>query len=184
MVFVFKITHVRDCATVSPSNTTLPVLWGSCTCSTAAYDCLVYERCLHARVAPAEPPPTLLIPQQTPLEICFARRASPLMRQSAKCCLCLRVSLRRWELCQFAAFCVPEALVQVVWLDVQVNTAPKLVLLDVGMVAELTPEDQRNLVGFFKVSHPLAQTLLYQVFQTPYLRHVAVCLGASSGLPP
>ena len=35
------------------------------------------------------------------------------------------------------------------WL--QVNTAPKLVLLDVGMVAELTPEDQQNLVGFFKV---------------------------------
>ena len=33
----------------------------------------------------------------------------------------------------------------------QVNTAPKLVLLDVGMVAELTPEDQQNLVGFFKV---------------------------------
>jgi len=33
-----------------------------------------------------------------------------------------------------------------------VNTAPKLVLLDVGMVAELTPEDQHNLVGFFKVS--------------------------------
>jgi len=33
-----------------------------------------------------------------------------------------------------------------------VNTAPKLVLLDVGMVAELTPEDQQNLVGFFKVS--------------------------------
>ena len=32
------------------------------------------------------------------------------------------------------------------------NTAPKLVLLDVGMVAELTPEDQHNLVGFFKVS--------------------------------
>jgi len=32
-----------------------------------------------------------------------------------------------------------------------VNTAPKLVLLDVGMVAELTPEDQHNLVGFFKV---------------------------------
>ena len=31
------------------------------------------------------------------------------------------------------------------------NTAPKLVLLDVGMVAELTPEDQQNLVGFFKV---------------------------------
>ena len=35
----------------------------------------------------------------------------------------------------------------------QVNTAPKLVLLDVGMVAELTPEDQQNLVGFFKVRH-------------------------------
>ena len=34
----------------------------------------------------------------------------------------------------------------------QVNTAPKLVLLDVGMVAELTSEDQQNLVGFFKVS--------------------------------
>ena len=33
----------------------------------------------------------------------------------------------------------------------KVNTAPKLVLLDVGMVAELTPEDQQNLVGFFKV---------------------------------
>ncbi|KAL0041617.1 hypothetical protein WJX79_009511 [Trebouxia sp. C0005] len=32
----------------------------------------------------------------------------------------------------------------------KVNTAPKLVLLDVGMVAELTPEDQHNLVGFFK----------------------------------
>ena len=31
------------------------------------------------------------------------------------------------------------------------NTAPKLVLLDVGMVAELTPDDQQNLVGFFKV---------------------------------
>ena len=40
----------------------------------------------------------------------------------------------------------------------KVNTAPKLVLLDVGMVAELTPEDQQNLVGFFKVrasSQPL-----------------------------
>lgn len=35
--------------------------------------------------------------------------------------------------------------------SMQVNTAPKLVLLDVGMVAELTPEDQQNLVGFFKV---------------------------------
>lgn len=38
----------------------------------------------------------------------------------------------------------------------QVNTAPKLVLLDVGMVAELTPEDQQNLVGFFKVLHALS----------------------------
>jgi len=44
-----------------------------------------------------------------------------------------------------------------------VNTAPKLVLLDVGMVAELTPEDQHNLVGFFKVSlirPPLVAPLL------------------------
>lgn len=27
---------------------------------------------------------------------------------------------------------------------------PRLVLLDVGMIAKLTDEDQRNLVGFFK----------------------------------
>ena len=32
----------------------------------------------------------------------------------------------------------------------QVNTSPHLVLLDVGMVAELDPGDQQNLVGFFK----------------------------------
>ena len=31
------------------------------------------------------------------------------------------------------------------------NTAPHLVLLDVGMTAELTPEDQGNLIQFFKV---------------------------------
>lgn len=41
-------------------------------------------------------------------------------------------------------------------VHLQVNTAPKLVLLDVGMVAELTPEDQQNLVGFFKVCMPTA----------------------------
>ena len=46
---------------------------------------------------------------------------------------------------------------QIVW--VQVNTAPKLVLLDVGMVAELTPEDQQNLVGFFKVGNVLLPPL-------------------------
>ena len=38
--------------------------------------------------------------------------------------------------------CVPACL--------QVNTSPHLVLLDVGMVAELDPGDQQNLVGFFK----------------------------------
>eukprot|EP00891_Asterochloris_glomerata_P006606 jgi/Astpho2/6606/fgenesh1_pm.00101_%23_7_t len=32
----------------------------------------------------------------------------------------------------------------------KVNTSPHLVLLDVGMVAELDPGDQQNLVGFFK----------------------------------
>lgn len=32
-----------------------------------------------------------------------------------------------------------------------VRLPPHLVLLDVGMTAELTPQDQRNLVGFFKV---------------------------------
>ena len=46
---------------------------------------------------------------------------------------------------------VYAAAVHPVCEGVQVNTAPKLVLLDVGMVAELTPEDQQNLVGFFKV---------------------------------
>lgn len=29
---------------------------------------------------------------------------------------------------------------------------PRLVLLDVGMIAKLSSEDQQNLVGFFKVS--------------------------------
>ena len=31
------------------------------------------------------------------------------------------------------------------------KTAPHLVLLDVGMTCELTPSDQRNIVGFFQV---------------------------------
>jgi predicted unusual protein kinase regulating ubiquinone biosynthesis (AarF/ABC1/UbiB family) len=31
-----------------------------------------------------------------------------------------------------------------------IPTSPHLVLLDVGMVAQLTPDDQRNLVHFFK----------------------------------
>ena len=31
------------------------------------------------------------------------------------------------------------------------NTAPHLVLLDVGMTAELSPHDQRHIVSFFKV---------------------------------
>ena len=54
------------------------------------------------------------------------------------------------------------------WLTVwwvQVNTAPKLVLLDVGMMAELTPEDQQNLVGFFKVCCHAATTTALIVTQ-------------------
>lgn len=31
------------------------------------------------------------------------------------------------------------------------NTAPKLILLDVGMTAELDPSDSENLLQFFKV---------------------------------
>ena len=31
------------------------------------------------------------------------------------------------------------------------KTAPHLVLLDVGMTCELSPSDQRNIVGFFQV---------------------------------
>ena len=32
------------------------------------------------------------------------------------------------------------------------KTAPHLVLLDVGMTCELTPDEQRNIVGFFQAS--------------------------------
>ena len=35
------------------------------------------------------------------------------------------------------------------------NTAPHLVLLDVGMTAELSPHDQSHIISFFKVSAPL-----------------------------
>ena len=38
-------------------------------------------------------------------------------------------------------------------------------LLDVGMVAELTPEDQQNLVGFFKVSVLYCWLLIFQRLQ-------------------
>ena len=31
------------------------------------------------------------------------------------------------------------------------NTAPKLILLDVGMTAELQPDEQESLINFFKV---------------------------------
>lgn len=50
----------------------------------------------------------------------------------------------------------------------QVNTAPKLVLLDVGMVAELTPEDQQNLVGFFKVCMLTALVPLKKPLASPH----------------
>jgi len=53
-----------------------------------------------------------------------------------------------------------------------VNTAPKLVLLDVGMVAELTPEDQHNLVGFFKVS----------LFCFPLACQLSACFPLESGM--
>ena len=47
----------------------------------------------------------------------------------------------------------------------QVNTSPHLVLLDVGMVAELDPGDQQNLVGFFKArvctTHLVCSCLLH-----------------------
>ncbi len=59
-----------------------------------------------------------------------------------------------------------------VLLHSQVNTAPKLVLLDVGMVAELTPEDQHNLVGFFKVS----------ITCSPLAHHLCTCFLLESGM--
>ena len=43
-----------------------------------------------------------------------------------------------------------------------VPTAPRLVLLDAGMTAELTRQDQMNLVKFFRVS-----TCLLQDFKPP-----------------
>jgi len=52
-----------------------------------------------------------------------------------------------------------------------VNTAPKLVLLDVGMVAELTPEDQHNLVGFFKVNFFVPPCSLAMHILSPGVRH-------------
>jgi len=64
-----------------------------------------------------------------------------------------------------------------------VNTAPKLVLLDVGMVAELTPEDQHNLVGFFKVSlirPPLVAPLLPPC--CPLVRQPRTCFPVDSGM--
>lgn len=38
------------------------------------------------------------------------------------------------------------------WLRIDLKL-PRLVLLDVGMIARLSSEDQHNLVGFFKVMH-------------------------------
>ena len=38
------------------------------------------------------------------------------------------------------------------------NTAPKLILLDVGMTAELQPDEQESLIDFFKV--PAVQLLV------------------------
>ena len=60
---------------------------------------------------------------------------------------------------------------------VQVNTAPKLVLLDVGMVAELTSEDQQNLVGFFKVSIHTLTSVQHQFLYTclTILQSVNLC---------
>lgn len=39
------------------------------------------------------------------------------------------------------------------------NTAPKLILLDVGMTAELSPQDSENLMAFFKVRARLVLSL-------------------------
>jgi predicted unusual protein kinase regulating ubiquinone biosynthesis (AarF/ABC1/UbiB family) len=35
-----------------------------------------------------------------------------------------------------------------------ITTSPKLILLDVGMTAELLPEDQQNLIDLFRVPPP------------------------------
>ena len=63
----------------------------------------------------------------------------------------------------------------------QVNTSPHLVLLDVGMVAELDPGDQQNLVGFFKArgctTHSVFSRLLRHEASSakPGQRRVASC---------
>ena len=40
-----------------------------------------------------------------------------------------------------------------------IHTSPKLILLDVGMVARLLPEDQQNMIDLFRVG-PVGHSLM------------------------
>ena len=103
-------------------------------------------------------------------------------------------ALQALRVCLSLHACLPDdapdsdltgrSLLLYVVLDAQVNTAPKLVLLDVGMVAELTPEDQQNLVGFFKVcSCQTACNILNLYVNAQSLAGLCLCKSACRCLP-